>query len=370
MDTMPWDYWLKDHSPKPETEEAFAALRYVIAHNPNHPGANHFFIHAVEAGPNPEWGLPSAERLAKFAPNAGHLVHMPAHIYIRLGQFEDAVVANEKASKADREYIRHCAAQGFYPGAYYPHNLHFLWWALAFQGRSADAMRAADKVAANALENNCGPKKALEAPRVRHLPWLTLARFGRWDEVLKVPQPTATNDFLVDRAMWHFCRGLAFAARKQTDEAAREHAELGKLAHSDEAKKLDNPQFPCTSMLAVADQLLAGKVAGARGDNAAMIEQLEKAVATEDAIPYMEPSYWPFPTRPTLGAALLQAGDAAKAEHVFRDDLKHLPRNGWGLFGLEQSLRAQGKSHSADLVHRQLDEAWKRADVKLELAAF
>ena len=370
MDTMPWDYWLKDRSPKPETEEAFAALRYVIAHDPEHPGANHFYIHAVEAGPNPEWGLPSAERLANFAPNAGHLVHMPSHIYIRVGQFEDAVVANEKATKADREYIRHCAAQGFYPGAYYPHNVHFLWWVLAFQGRSAEAMRAANQVAANALENYCGPKKAVEAPRVRHLPWLTSARFGRWEEVLKVPQPASTNDFLVDRAMWHFCRGLAFAARKQADDAERELAELSRLAQSEEAKKLDNPQFPVTGMLAVADELLAGKVAGARGDTAAMIGHLEKAIATEDAIPYMEPAYWPFPTRPTLGAALLQTGDAAKAEQVFRDDLKHLPRNGWGLFGLEQSLRAQGKNQSADLVHRQLDEAWKRADAKLELVAF
>jgi tetratricopeptide (TPR) repeat protein len=370
MDTMPWDYWLKDRSPKPETEEAIAALRYVIARNPDHPGANHFYIHAVEAGPTPELGLPAADRLGGFAPDAGHLVHMPSHIYIRVGQYHDATVANERAAKADRTYIRHCAAQGFYPGVYYPHNLHFLWYALMFEGRSTEAMRAANQAAQYANENYCGPRKTLEAPRLRHLPWMTSARFGRWDEVLKVPQPSATNDFLMDRALWHFARGLAFAASKQADAAVREQAEFTKLAHSDEAKKLDNPQFPATSVLGIAEHLLAGKVAGARGDQRAMIEHLEQAVAAEDAMPYMEPAYWPFPTRPTLGAALLQTGDAAKAEEVFRADLKIFPRNGWGLFGLEQSLRAQGRNQLADTVNRQLQETWKQADVTLDLAAF
>ena len=368
MDTMPWDYWLKDRSPKPETEEAFAALRFVIGRNPNHPGANHFYIHAVEAGPHPELALPAADRLGGFAPNAGHLVHMPAHIYVRVGQYQDAEIANRLAVKADRAYIRHCAAQGFYPGAYYPHNEHFLWYATLFQGRSADALAAAKKTAQVALENYCGPKKAVEGPRLRHLPWLTLARFGRWDEVLKVPQPAATNDFLIDRAMWHFTRGLAFAAKQQPLEAEREQAAMLRLTQSDAARALDNPAFPATGMLAVAEHWLAGKVAGAKGDSAAMIAHLEKAVAAEDALPYMEPAYWPIPVRPVLGAALLQAHKAGEAEAVFREDIRRWPRNGWGLFGLEQSLRAQGKTDSAEIVRREFDEAWKRADVKPDLA--
>ena len=370
MDTMPWDYWLKDRSPKTETEEAFAALKLVIARNPNHPGANHFYIHAVEAGPNPQWGLPSAERLGGFAPSAGHLVHMPAHIYARVGQFHDATLANERAAKADRKFIEHCVAQGFYPGAYYPHNLHFLWQSLLFEGRSKEAMKAAVKVADYAFENYCGPKKALEGPRQRHLPQLTAVRFGWWDQVLVTPKPSATNDFLVDRAMWHYCRGVAFAARQQADDASRELRELSRLAQSDDAKKLNNPQFPATSMLAIAEHLLAGKATGAHGDTKEMIAQFEKAVAAEDALPYMEPGYWPFPTRPTLAAAWLQTGEAAKAEQVFREDLSRLPRNGWGLFGLEQSLRAQKKDELAEVVHRQLAESWKRADFKLDLAAF
>lgn len=368
MDTMPWDYWLKDRSPKPETEEAFAALRLVLQRNPDHPGANHFFIHAVEAGPNPELGLPAADRLGGFAPQAGHLVHMPSHVYMRVGQYLDAELANRRAVKADRAYISQCAAQGFYPGAYYPHNEHFLWYATLFQGRSADALAAAHKTAEIAIDNYCGPTKAVEGPRLRHLPWLTLARFGRWDDVLKVPQPPATNDFLIDRALWHYTRGLAFAAQGQADAAAREEAALKPLIESEEAKRLNDPAFPATDMLAVAGHVLAGKVAEARGDSPSMIEHLQKAVEAEDNLPYMEPAYWPIPVRPTLGAALLKSGKGLQAEHVFREDLKRWPRNGWGLFGLEQSLRAQGKSESADLVRREFEAAWKRADTRLDLA--
>jgi len=367
MDTMPWDYWKSDRSPKPETEEANAALRYVMARNPDHPGANHLYIHAVEAGPQPELGLPSADRLLNYAPQAGHLVHMPSHIYMRVGLYEQAVKSNRRAIKADQSYIRNCRAQGFYPGAYYPHNIHFLWYAYLFQGRSAEALAAANTAAENALENYCGPKKAVEGARVRHLPWLTLARFGKWDEVLKVQEPPATNDFLIDRVMWHYTRGLAFAARKQMNEARGEYAALTKLANSEESKKLDNPQFPATGVLKVAEHLLAAKVAA---DAKAAMAHLEKAVAAEDALPYMEPAYWPIPTRPILGAALLQAGDTAKAEEIFREDLKRWPRNGYSLFGLEQALRRQDNRIGAELVRGELEEAWKQADVKLDLSWF
>ncbi|HKQ37251.1 MAG TPA: hypothetical protein VJ063_04170 [Verrucomicrobiae bacterium] len=367
MDTMPWDYWKSDRSPKPETEEANAALRYVIARNPDHPGANHLYIHAVEAGPQPELGLPSADRLLNYAPQAGHLVHMPSHIYMRVGQYQDAIEANRRAVKADQSYIRHCKAQGFYPGAYYPHNAHFLWYAYLFQGRVGDAMDAANMVAENARENYCGPKKALEGARVRHLPWLTLARFGRWDDVLKIQQPPAANDFLIDRVMWHYARGLAFAARKQSEDASREYVAMSKLVNSEEAKKLDNPHFPATAVLKIADFLLSAKVAS---DSKAAIAEMERAVAAEDALPYMEPAYWPIPTRPALGAALLRVGDAAKAETIFREDLKRWPRNGYSLFGLEQALRAQGQTDAAESVARELEQAWKRSDVKLDLIWF
>jgi tetratricopeptide (TPR) repeat protein len=370
MNTMPWDYWLGDRSPKPETEEAIAALRHVIARNPDHPGANHLYIHAVEAGPSPELGLPSADRLLGFAPQAGHLVHMPSHIYMRVGQYHDASRANELAIEADRSYIQSCRAQGFYPGAYYPHNVHFLWWSTLFEGRSADATRAAKQVADIAIDSVCGPAPAVEAPRFRHLPWLTAARFGRWDEILNVKQPPATNSFLVDRVMWHYARGLAFAARQQADPAAREHADMEALLASPEVSEIDNPYFPGSAILAVAGHLLAAKVAQVQGDGALMIEQFEQAVAAETALPYMEPAFWSLPTRQTYGAALLQIGDPTEAERVFREDLDHYPRNGWALFGLEQSLRAQGRTEAANSVHRELQEAWKHADVQLDLAWF
>ena len=368
MNTMPWDYWTRDRTPKPETEEILAALRFVMARDPDHPGANHFYIHAVEAGPNPELGLSSADRLREYAPNAGHLVHMPSHIYMRVGHYHDATLANERAVKADRQYIRHCRALGFYPGVYYPHNMHFLWWALLFEGRSKDALRAANVAASYALENYCGPSKAVEAPRLRHLPWLTLVRFGKWDDVLAIAQPPNTNDFLVDRALWHFTRGLALSAKKDSAAAEREQLALGAIAASDEAQKLSSPSFPVADTLKVAAYWLAGKVAGAKGDMQKMIEQMERAVAAEDALPYMEPMFWPIPVRPALGAALLQSGDAKKAEQVFRENLRRWPRNGWGLLGLEQSLRAQGRVQSADSVLREFQDAWKSADTTLDLA--
>jgi tetratricopeptide (TPR) repeat protein len=370
MNTMPWDYWTRDRTPKPETAEILEALRLVLARAPNHPGANHYYIHAVEAGPNPELGIPSADRLREHAPMAGHLVHMPSHIYVRVGQYQDAILANERAVRADRDYIRHCRAQGFYPGAYYPHNMHFLWWAQLFEGRSRDALRSARQVADYATDNYCGLNKALEGPRLRHLPWLTMARFGRWNEILAVPRPSDTNDFLIDRAFWHFTRGLALAATGDAAGAGQEQSALSAIASSEGAKRLSSPQFPAADTLVVASHWLAGKVAGARGEKKLMIDELEKAAAAEEAIPYMEPSYWPVPVRPTLGAAYLQVDDPARAEKEFRKDLSRWPRHAWSLLGLETALRRQGRDAAADLVKAEFEKAWKRADGPLELAWF
>lgn len=370
MDTMPWDYWTKDRTPKPETEEVLRALRLVTQRDPHHPGANHLYIHAVEAGPAPETGQAAADRLLNYAPAAGHLVHMPAHIYIRVGQYREAIVANERAVTADQNYIKQCKAQGFYPGAYYPHNIHFLWWAQLFEGQSEQALRTAYKTAKYAADNACGPNKAVEAPRFRHLPGLTLARFGRWDAVLQLPKPDSDNDFLVDRVIWHYLRGLAFAAKGDGTKAQEELQELTKRVESNEAKKLDGPAFPVSAVFELVRTSLAGKVDWALGRQAEAIKQFEKAVALEDAMPYMEPAFWPIAVRPTLGAALLQAGEAAKAEQVFRDDLAKTPRNGWGLYGLEKALRAQNKTESAELIAREFKRSWRNADTQLDLGWF
>jgi tetratricopeptide (TPR) repeat protein len=370
MDTTPWDYWQKDHSLKSAATEALKALQFVHARDPDHPGANHFFIHIVEAGPHPEAGLAAAINLENYAPEAGHLVHMPSHIYMRVGDYERAVTVNQRAVNADHEYLRQCRAQGVYPAAYYPHNLHFLWWALVFTGRSSEALVTAQRAVDYAADNVCTPNRVPQAVRLRHLPWLTMARFGHWDLILKVAEPPITNDFLVDRAFWHFTRGLAFVAQNQAPAAAQESAELHKLRRGEDAKALENPHLPLTRILEVADEWLAGKVAGVRGETASMIGHLKNAVSAEDALPYMEPAYWPFPVRPTLGAALLQANDPQGAERVFRDELERMPRDPWALFGLEKALSCQRRREAADEVHRQFEAVWLHADTLLKLSWF
>lgn len=362
MDTMPWDYWTPAQEPKPATKEVLATLRSVLRRDPDHPGANHFYIHAVEAGPNPELALPSADRLGGYAPNAGHLVHMPSHIYIRVGEYAKALHLNEIAAQADEAYIAQCRAQGYYPGLYYPHNVHFIWFAAGFEGRSGLCLESAKKVAQYALDKGCG---AVEGPRLRHLPLLAQVRFGRWDAVLAAAEPT-THD--LDRAMWHYARGLAFVGKGDADGGAKSLAEFRRLAATEAVKATENPAFPATAILAVAEQVLAGKVALARGQQAEALATLEAAVTAEAKLPYMEPSFWYFPVRQSLGAALLQFNEPAKAEAVFRADLTQHPRNGWSLHGLAESLRRQDRHDAAARVQRELDLAWANADVGLDFA--
>lgn len=361
MDTMPWDYWTADKQAKPATEEVLAALRAVLRRDPRHPGANHFYIHAVEASPNPELGIPSADRLGHFAPGAGHLVHMPSHIYLRVGDYEQASAMNVNAVRADERYISQCKAQGFYPGAYYPHSLHFLWYTRGLEGRSRECIATAKKVGRYAVEGRCG---VIEGPRLRHLPLLALARFGHWEEILKTP---AMTEYKFDTAMWHYARGLALAATGQPEAAAQEHERLVRLAALAEIQAMNSPYLPATGILKVADRVLAGKVAGARQDLEAALQRLNEAVQAEGELPYMEPPFWYFPVRQSLGATLLRAQRPAEAEQVFRTDLDQNPRNGWSLQGLAQCLEKQNQTAAAKQVRREFDLAWKNADVPLNL---
>jgi tetratricopeptide (TPR) repeat protein len=365
MNTTPWNYWQADkRTPKPDTAEAIRAIEKVMMRIPDHPGANHIYIHLVEAGPAPERALPSASRLRRYAPAAGHLVHMPSHIYIRVGQYQDAVEANEEAARADRSYIAACQVQGFYPGVYYPHNMHFLWYALMFQGRAGRSLDAAKEVAAYASSPLCGTTVA-EKPRLTWLPIVTHLRFGAWDKVLATPEPVAEAAF--DRAIWRFARARAFAAKRDAAGAAREAAALETLAASDAVKAVDSPIFPANQVLVVARHLAQAGVAEARRENERMVSLLREAVKAEHQLPYMEPAFWVYPTRQTLGATLLRLGRAAEAEAEFRADLAEFPRNGWSLFGLAEALRAQGKSDAAAMVNREFATAWDKSDVKLTL---
>jgi tetratricopeptide (TPR) repeat protein len=357
MDLSPWDYWTKNARPKPETQEILAALESVIKRNENHPGANHYYIHAVEAV-EPEKALASADRLLHFAPAAGHLVHMPAHIYLRLGLYREATVANELASKADQSYIAQCNAQGFYPATYYPHNVHFMWYTNAMEGRSAASMAAAQEIAKHA-----GHMKLSEAERLAPLLSLVQVRFGKWDDVLAQPAPPADHKF--ESAMSHYTRGLALAATGKPDEADKELAPLKSLAEMAGFNLKEDPNLPVSALVQIAAHDLKAQIAAKKGDHDTAVAQLTEAVKIEDALPYMEPPFAYMPMRHGLGAALLAAGKPAEAEQVYREDLKRNPNNGWSLFGLAQSLRARGKIDAADAVQRQFEQAWIRADVKI-----
>jgi tetratricopeptide (TPR) repeat protein len=361
MDTSPWNYWEKDLTPKPEAKQALAALESVLRRGRAHSGADHLYIHLVEAGPNPEKGVPSADRIGKLTPNAGHLVHMASHIYVRVGRYHDAAIVNERACEADEDYISIVKPAGMYPGGYYPHNLFFLWFANDLEGRSKASMAAAQKTAQYTIGLMCG---AIEGPRQRYLPLLACARFGRWEEILKQSAPAEQYPF--DNAMAKYARGLAFAAMGQPVDAEKELRGFREFQSNEGVKAMDNPYFPGTKILAVGEQILAGKVAGARDDKEAMVEHMRKAVEAEDQLPYMEPPYWYYSAKLSLGAALLKAGKAAEAEKVFSEDLKDFPNCGWQLFGLQESLRAQGKD--AKEVSRQFKKAWSRADVKPDLS--
>jgi tetratricopeptide (TPR) repeat protein len=309
MDTMPWDYYLPDNSPKPETVEAAAALERALEIEPNHPGAIHYYIHAMEAV-TPERAEAGADRLRTLAPGAGHLVHMPSHIYLRVGRYNDASLANQKAAAADESYITQCRAQGFYPAAYYPHNIDFLAASAAFEGRSQIAIEAARKLVANIPPEQIEAIPPVEEFSPKYL--YTLARFGRWETILAQPQPDP--DLRYALGAWHYARGLAFAAHGQIPEARASLAEV-RVAR-DWWEEQDMVFFSNSSpeqLLEIASLVLAARIDGAQGNWAKGVPSLEAAVTLQDALPYTEPPPWYFPTREALGDVLLRSGRPAEA---------------------------------------------------------
>ena len=366
MDLRPWNYWTGDGRPYPGTTEIVSTLEKVLAKNASHPGANHLYIHAVEATKSPERAEAAADRLAKLMPGAGHMVHMPAHIYQRVGRYADAVTANELAVKADEDYIAQCRAQGIYPLAYYPHNIHFIWYAATAEGRSQVAIDAARKTASKVSDEMLDTLPLLGGFRV--VPHYALARFGKWDEVLAEPLPADRHLFL--KGIAHYTRGLAHLGKGHLEDAEKELAEVRRIAAD---KALSFTLFsPNTAAMifAPAPEVLAGELAARRKDYDTAIAHLERAVRLEDGLFYTEPEEWHYPARQALGAVLLEAGRAREAETVYWDDLKRHADNGWSLFGLVQALRAQDKKAEADAVQARFDKAWARADVKLTSSRF
>ncbi len=364
MNTMPWDYWLDAETPKPLAAEAISVLETVLERSPEHPLALHLYIHAVEASNKPERAEPAADRLADLVPGAGHLVHMPAHIYWRVGRYDDASEANIRAAAVDEEYIAACNAQGFYPALYYPHNIHFLWASSSMQGRRDLAIDSANRVAANV------PIEMIEQfPQVEFfhtIPLLALTQFGLWDEILAAPAPRV--DFEFSNGIWHYARAIAFARTGDLESARQERELLFNLKDATDVVFLDSLYYPATLLLDIADSLVSGEIAQQEGGMDDAIGHFENAVQVQDSLPYMEPPFWYYPTRHTLGKALLTDGRAAEAEAVYRQDLEIYPHNGWSMYGLMQSLTAQDKDASA--VKKQFDIAWRKADVKLTASQF
>lgn len=364
MNTMPWDYWLDPENPKPLTVEVIDALETVLARSPDHPLAIHLYIHAVEASSRPGRAESPADTLSDLVPGAGHLVHMPSHIYWRVGRYNDASEANVRAAGVDEAYIAACNAQGFYPAAYYPHNIHFLWAASSMEGRSAVSIEAARKVAANVRLEMIEEFPSVEF--FHTIPLLALTQFGQWEEVLAEPQPPGNLEY--SNAIWHYARATALAKQGDLDAARQEHGSLVQLKTATDVTFLDTVQYPATMLLDIADELVHGEIAMAEDRHSDAIAHFESAVATQDELPYTEPPFWYYPTRHSLGNAHMAAGDAAGAEAVYRRDLEDYPRNGWAMFGLIQALEAQGKD--AGEVQQRFDRIWERADVTLTASRF
>jgi tetratricopeptide (TPR) repeat protein len=360
MNTMPWAYWQKDGSPKAETAVVGAVLERAIAAHPDHAGAHHYYIHLYEASNQPERAEASADRLGALMPAAGHIVHMPAHIYIRTGRYADAAEANVRAIAADEDYLAQCQAQGLYPVSYYPHNLHFLWAAATLEGRAGAAIDAARQVAAKVPHHHAGALAWTTDFPVT--PWLAYVRFGRWREMLTEPRPPASEPYAT--GIWHYGRGMGFIARGQ---AARAEAELAALTAllDHEAFRTTLKDLPLLTNLQIASRVVRGELASLGGRRDEAIRIVSEAVAIEDELPYSEPPLWHQPTRQVLGALLLEAGRAADAEAVYRKDLEQFRENGWSLFGLWHSLAAQQRHEEARQARARFERAWARADITL-----
>ncbi len=364
MDLSPWDYWSKDGEPKATTAEIVGLIEGVLERDQNHPGANHYYIHAVEASRDPGRALPSARRLETLATSAGHLVHISAHTYMRVGQYKQASLANERGALADEEYMAWCRSGGIYPAVYYPHNLHFLWASQTMEGRSVAAIETARK-----LHSKLTPQAVVEFPPAEEqvpVAYYALVRFGKFDEMLAEPAPVESQRYA--NGMWRYARGMAFAGKGQLDDARAELALLGAAAAEPATQALLFQAASATQLLELASRVLAAEIAAREGKHSDALAALEVAKGLEYALNYTEPPPWYFPVRQIEGSALLAMNEPAKAEVAFREDLVIYPENGWALFGLAQSLRAQGKP--GDEEQKRFEAAWTAADVKLEKPRF
>lgn len=369
MDTQPWDYWQEDHkTPKGHGAEIDATLDNVLSREPLHPGALHLYIHAIEASTTPERAEATADKLEPLMPSSGHLVHMPSHIYFRVGRYEDAVKVNTAAALKDEEYIAACKAQGFYPLAYYSHNIHFLWTSSAMLGRYRAAEDAGQRLQRAAA---AGMPVAAQIPPVQLyllVPIVTDIRFGKWNKALaeKIPSP----ELKLDTAISHYGRAIAYANKRQFKRAGKERAALAKMIDNNMFADIDAFPVPGTHMAKVALSLIDGEIARLKGRTEAALAYFHTANELYKDLPYTEPDYWYQPVSHVYGAALLAARKPAEAEAVYRESLAVHRHDGWALFGLAQALRAQGKTREAAEVRKEFASVWRLADTRLPASRF
>lgn len=365
MDLRPWDLWTAAGRPKPGTQELVSTLESLLARFPDHPGACHYYIHSVEASPTPDRALACAERLPGLMPGAGHLVHMPAHIYMRLGRYHEATERNKHAADVDRNYLAGRKLSGDYADGYYTHNLHFLWASLVMEGRKTEALKVARQLTGTITEDEA--RKAKWKEFYLPTPLWSMIRFGQWDELLREPPPP--TPLRLQQGMWRLGRGMALSASGRLPGAEGEHVVLAAIAKRFGPDRTTEEKTE-RALLRIAERLLAGELAMHRHKYDEGITSFTDGVKLEEKLPYNEPPFWPIPIRHYLGAALLRTDQPGRAEAVYRADLVKNPWNGWALFGLMQSLRAQRKGREADDVQKQWQEAWEHAEVTLKASRF
>jgi hypothetical protein len=364
MNLSPWNYWMKDGSPRENTPEILAVLEQAIERDNGHTGAIHYYIHLVEEK-HPEKAERAAELLAPLAPKAGHLVHMPAHIYMRLGRYADSYDTNAKAVQADENYITSCRAQGIYPLGYYPHNIHFMVWSAMFQGRSVETLELARKVAAK-IPDHIDEKNWSAYELFRSQPFYAMVRFGMWDEVLAEPKPIERSQYMT--GIWHYARALAYLHEGNRRSARREWKSLDKIREVTPDTAVRRGSYG--TLMLIASEIVQAELAAEKGDYSEALLRLERGVRLQDGLDYAEPPAWYFPVRHLLGAVLIEAGYPEEAEVVYWADLRDHPDNGYALFGLVQSLRAQGKDDQADEADERFKRAWESADVQLTTSRY
>jgi tetratricopeptide (TPR) repeat protein len=373
MTMIAWFYWGPDGRPYAETVKAATALEQVVKQFPQHPGANHLYIHLLENSQTPEKALPHANRLASLMPGADHIVHMPTHIYVRVGQYEQVVINNRQSVAADmallkvwgsRVHPNNVPSGGASATTHASHARDMILLAAQFQGRYALAMEAAQALMVPVEQlNGNGTAQARYVKK-----WLMLRRFGKWQEILQETAPSKSPPFV--QGMWHFVRGSALTGVNRLDAAESELERVLQIKNSEAAEKIRVRVNSARTLLTIASELLAGEIAESKGEIEKALAHLETAIRIEDGLNYIEPPDWGHPGRHYLGAVLLQAGRPAEAEVVYWEDLRRNPENGWSLFGLLKSLRDQGKRNDAARIEERFNKAWASADVKPESSKF